>query len=165
MNLYNALRQALPAYEIIPLTEDNFVNFREVFDTNYDFLVEGYGKLIDEKGIFGAVAQLVDGLNPADKYLAAICQDGVAVAAVDLLANLPAKGQLYLSFLLVHNGFKGKGIGAAVADGIVAAAKMSGFTKINLGSFEDTAEFWRKQGFTQTESDDNGFLAFYKELA
>ena len=164
MNLYEALGQALHAYEIIPLTEDNFTKFREVFDTNHDFLVEGYGKLIDEKGVFGAIAQLVDGFNPADKYLAAICQKDKVAAAVDLLANLPAEGQLYLSFLVVNNDFKGKGIGTAIADGIVVAAKMVGFTKISLGSFEDTAGFWRKQGFVQTGSSGD-FLAFYKELA
>jgi len=163
MNLYEALRQTLP-YDIVVLTEDNFEDFREVFDTNREFLVEGYGELIDEKDIFGTIAQLVDGLDPADKYLAAICQDGAAIAAVDLLANSPAKGELYLSFLVVHGDLQGRGFGGEIAEGIVAAAGLTGFTKINLGSFDNTTQFWQKQGFMQTDSKNSDFIAFYRSL-
>jgi len=163
MNLYDALRQALPQYDIVPLTESNFDSFREIFDSNADFLAEGYGKLIDKKGIFGAISQLVDDFDPADKYLAAICQNGEAAAAIDLLANLPKQGRLYLSFLVVRGDLQGQGFGAVIAEGIIAAAALAGFSRIDLGSFDDAAEFWRKMGFAQSEGDAD-YLQLYRSV-
>ena len=162
MKLYTELQRALP-YDVVPITEDNYDTVREVFDTNLEFLVEGYGKLVEEKGVLGAIAQLPDGFNPADKYLAAICQKGKAIAAVDLLGNSPTKNELWLSFLVVHEDLKSSGLGAQITEGVVCAAQMAGFTKINLGSFETTAAFWEKQGFTQSGANDN-FLTFYRSL-
>jgi len=164
MRLYEALRQALPQYYIIPLTEDNFAAFCEVFDSNQDFLIESYGKLVDEEGIFGAIAQLpYDGFNPTDKYLAVICQNGKTIAAVDMLANLPKKGELYLSFVVVHEDLKERGLGTIIVEGIINAVRLVGFTQINLNSFEATAAFWERQGFIQSGTNVE-FISFYRSL-
>ena len=163
MNLYKALRKALPQYDVIPLTEENYADMCQVFDTNHEFLAAGYGRLIDEKGVAGAMLQLPDDFNPEDKYLAVLRQKGKAIASVDLLANSPTKGELYISFLVVHRDLQGKGIGSSITEGIIAAAKLAGFTRVNLGSFDYTAEFWRKQRFIQTDKD-NDFIAFHRSL-
>ncbi|MCL2573872.1 MAG: GNAT family N-acetyltransferase [Defluviitaleaceae bacterium] len=161
MNLYSALQQVLPQYNIVTLTLDNYTETREVFETNREFLIEGYGKLIDELGVAEAILKLPDGFKSDDKHLMVICQNGQAIAAVDLLANVPVQGELYLSFLVVHGDMKGKGIGANVSEGIMQAARLAGFTKIGLGSFDDTANFWRKQGYEQ-EAKHDGFWIFYR---
>jgi GNAT superfamily N-acetyltransferase len=163
MRFYDLLRQNLPQYDVIPLSEENYADMREVFDTNREFLTEAYGKSIDEKGILGAILQLPDNFDPANKYLAAICENGKAIAAVDLLANSPVKDRLYLSFLVVHRDLQSKGIGSSIIEGIIAAARPAGFTQINLGSFDNTAEFWRKQGFVQAGRGDD-FIAFLRSI-
>jgi len=163
MNLYDALQQALPQYDIVPLTDANFADISRVFETNQDFLVEGYGGLIDEKGIFGAISQLVDDFKPSNKYLAGIYQNGKPIAAIDLLANSPAKGDLYLSFLVVRRDLQGQGIGTAISCGIISAAELAGFNQIHLGSFDNTAKFWQNQGYIRIERH-NDFIAFHRSL-
>ena len=156
MNLHETLQQALPIYDVVPLTQDNFADFCEVFDTNRDFLVKNYGKLVDEKGLLGAVAQLVDGFDPGDKYLAAICQGGRAIAVVDLLANLTAKNELFISVLMVRSDLQGKGFGATFAKGIITAARRAGFSRVTLGTDDSAAKFWEKMGFVQ-ERESGGY--------
>lgn len=162
--IFELLGQALPQYEVLSITDNNYADVREIFETNCQFLKEAYGNLIDEKGVLGAILQLPDeSFSPVNKYIAAICKNGRTVAAVDLLANFPAEGEIYLSFLIVHEDMKGRGFGSIITEGIVRAAGFAGFTRIILNSFKSTAEFWRKQGFEQTSCNDD-FLAFHRSI-
>jgi len=155
--LYGALQQSLPQYDVMPLTEDNYADVCEIFDTNHGFLKEGYGDLIDKNGVLAAMLQLPKGFDIANKYLAVLCENGKPIAAVDLLANSPKKGELWLSFLVVHGDMHGRGIGTNITKGIIAAVKLAGFKKIHLGSFDETVDFWRKQGFICYCAEENLF--------
>ena len=150
MQLLKDLRRALP-YDVVPVTPENYTIAREVYATNPGYF-QFFGKLADDESILSAMLSVPDGFNIEDKFYAALCLDGKAIAIIDLLAGYPNKGDLWLGLLLVHGNMHGKGLGAIITNGVVQGAKWAGFDNLRLGVIEantDAVRFWEKMGFVR----------------
>ncbi|MCL2573873.1 MAG: GNAT family N-acetyltransferase [Defluviitaleaceae bacterium] len=160
--------QTMPHYDIVSLTQDNYTIAREVYFTNPEYFAF-FGGVSDDESILNAMYAVPDGFDISGKLFVAICdknQDGKVVAVIDLLADYPNKGNLWLGLLLVHGDLHGKGIGAFVVDGVVKAASSANFDSIRLGIIEKNSNairFWEKVSFTH-EGKSNDILVFQRGL-
>ena len=160
MGIIAELQHALP-YDVIPITEDNYAIAREVYSTNPEYFTL-FGKLADDESILSTVRKVPDGFALSDKYLAAFCENGRAIAIIDLLAGYPSKSDIWVGLFLVHGDLRGKGLGAAIVKGVMQAARAVGFDGIHLGVVNTNTKalrFWEKMGFVY-ERTSGDFLAY-----
>ena len=164
MRLPADLRRALP-YDVVMITQENYAIAREVYHTNPAYF-EYFDKVADDDSILSAISAVPEGFDIEDKLFAAFCEDGMAVAVVDLLAGYPTAADLWIGLILVHGDFRRTGIGAGIVSGILQAARAAGFDAIHLGVIkanEGVQRFWEKIGFVY-ERESGDYLVFKRSV-
>ncbi|MDR2183841.1 MAG: GNAT family N-acetyltransferase [Clostridiales bacterium] len=162
---YEALRQALPQYGITPINEGNYAIARDVYFTNPEYFML-FGQVADDERILTTVRMLPEGFDIARKFFAGLCENGKAIAVIDLLMGYPNENEMWIGLFLVHGDFHGKGVGAAVFNGTARAARMVGLDSIHLGIFDTNKRalhFWQKMGFTY-ERTKGDFLVYQRSV-
>jgi len=165
MRLYIKLQQALPQYDCIPITEDNYIIVREVFDTNPEYF-QLFGEIADDQSILKSMHTVPEGFGFADKLFIAFCQDSETIAAIDLLVGYPDKDTVWLGLFLMHGNIRGKGVGTTIVNGIIHAAQSDGFDNIQLGVMEantGAVRFWKKMGFVHMRTSGD-ILVFQRSI-
>ena len=165
MRLLADLRCAL-AYDLVPITQENYTIAREVYNTNPGYF-QLFDKVPSDENILSTMRMVPDGYGIEDKLFAALCENSEAVAVIDLLAGYPDKNNLWLGLFLVHGDLHSKGLGAAIVNGVVQAARSAGFVSIHLGVVKTNAgalNFWQKMGFVY-ERESGDFLVFKRRVA
>lgn len=165
MQIFAGLGHVLP-YDIVPITQENYAIARDVFSTNPDYFAL-FGNAANDESILAAMCAVPDGFDISGKYFAALCQNGAAIAIIDLLADYPDTKDLWLGLLMVHGGMLGKGVGNVIINGVLQAASLTGFDNIHLGVIEantDAIRFWNKAGFVH-ERTSGDVLIFSKECS
>ena len=140
----------LPGYEIVPVTKENFEQAFEAYDTNQDFFMLVNGKEATIKSSIGDINALPPGGAIDQKYFISIYKAGRVLAVLDMYANYPGPGSIWIGLLLVHGSFHGAGIGSEITSAVMNAAKAAGYKTVQLGvmkSNEMGLPFWQKQGF------------------
>jgi len=150
-DLYGELCKVLD-YDIIPITEDNFTDIHEVFDTNPNYFMAAGGKIADGDTILRCIKSSPPDYDAGKKLFAGLWCDKQPIAVLDLFPNLPGEGELWLGLLLVNGVMHGQKIGTKVTRSVITAADACGFKPIRLGVIQNNinaAIFWQKMGFTQ----------------
>lgn len=160
-----ALRQGLDLYEIIPITKENYADVWEVYTTNQKYLQSwDLGKVVEVCDILEIFTRLPDYYDKDKQLFFGIWYNGQVLAVCDLLPQLDGDDNLWLSGIIVHGDKKGMGLGKIITKAIVEAAQKAGFSKITLGTCQDTAApFWLKMGFVHTQTFDDT-LIFVRRL-
>jgi len=146
------LRHILSVYEIVPITEDNYNDVLEVYETNQDFFLLTEGKRAELSDILSGITAVPEGFNLSDKHFVGIWRDGSIVAVLDLLVGFPDPNCVLIGLLLVHGGLKGRGIGTEIAKSILRASESICRNEVRLGVIDKNTrgiDFWTKMGFEQ----------------
>ncbi|MCL2704512.1 MAG: GNAT family N-acetyltransferase [Defluviitaleaceae bacterium] len=164
--MLDELRHCLNAYEVIPITECNYKDAAEVFETNKDFFLLTEGKESSLAGILGSVTAVPKGFCLKDKYFTGIWKNGSIIAVLDFLKGFPDKDCVWIGLLLVRGGLKGQSIGTEIAQAVLRASKNTNHKQIKLGVIDNNAkgiDFWVKMGFAQADAQSN-ILIFMREI-
>jgi GNAT superfamily N-acetyltransferase len=148
------MQSFLPDYELKRITSETLGQVEEAYTTNESFFILTSGRPATIKDCANDMEELPPGFTPSQKYYLGVYEytKHNAVAVLDLLCGYPDGNSVWLGLLLVHGAYKRKGIGSAVTEAVVNAARTRGFTSLQLGVVagnETALSFWRSNGFNE----------------
>ncbi|MCL2396766.1 MAG: GNAT family N-acetyltransferase [Defluviitaleaceae bacterium] len=148
------LKSLLNEYELISVTEDNYVDLWGIYETNRDYLATeedlvGKGREASPEDILALAVNRPPGFDPKGKFCVGIWREGKPIAILDYLVGTPKAHIAYLSLLIVHGDYKRQSIGTTVVNAFIDAARECGYTEVGLGindENEGARAFWGKVG-------------------
>jgi len=150
--MLNELQRYLSEYEIIPITEDNYYDAVDVYESNQDFFLLTEGKKASISGMLENINAIPNGFDIKNKYHVGLQQNGSVVAVIDFLVGYPACDCVWVGLLLVHGEFKGKSMGSCIVKALLSAARDTGCKEAKLGVIDKNTRgvnFWEKNGFVK----------------
>lgn len=117
-----------------------------VYNSNKHFLVCHIGK---EKITSEWIFKELEIMKKAGFSSCKIVKSGKIIGAIDF----KVKEETYLSLLIIHNNFKGKGFGKLIFQAFEEFVKSKNSKSIRIDVVSDynnsVLDFWRKNGFTE----------------
>jgi ribosomal protein S18 acetylase RimI-like enzyme len=152
--MLNEMKTRLPAYEVRRIARETFPQVWDVYASNEEFFLLTEGRAAAVERSIGDTDALPPGYNPSQKLYVG-CFDranGKPVAVMDLLRGYPNEGCVWIGLLLVHTGYKRRGVGSVLTDAVCGVVKAKGCTSAQLGvvAGNDAAlAFWTRCGFAE----------------
>ena len=156
--MIDEIRKQLPEHEIVTVSEKNFEQVFEVYDTNQDFFLLTQGKEATIESSINDINSVSPNFDISQKTYISLWQDGSVVAVLDLLKGYPAQEDIWIGLLLIHGDLHGKKIGSRIITAVLNAAKIVGYRAAQLGVIENNVKalaFWQKQGFEKIRTKEN----------
>ena len=148
--MLDEIKKQLAEYKVIVITEQNFEQVFEVYDTNQDFFLLTQGKEATIESSSNDMMAVPPNCDIQQKVYISIWKDGQAVGVLDLITGYPERTCFWIGLLLVHGSLHGKKIGSRFVDAVLYAAKEAGYESAQLGVIESNVKaikFWQKHGF------------------
>ena len=148
--MLDEIKNQLIEYEVVEITNQNFEQVFEVYDTNQDFFMLTQGK----KTTIGSSINDINALPPNcgidQKIYISLWENGGVVGILDLTKEYPEQTSFWIGLLLIHGNLHGKKIASRVVNAVLNAAKVLGYKSAQLGVIENNTKginFWKKHGF------------------
>lgn len=114
---------------------------------------------------------LPSGKSIEDKCFVGFYQESQMIAFIDLIADYPCAGTVFIGWFMVRKSEQGRGVGSEIVSAVLAAFKKAGFASARLGFVKGNRQserFWRKNGFLpngiETHFDDYDIVLMQREL-
>ena len=148
--MLDEIRKQLAEYEVAAITEQNFEQIFEVYNTNQDFFLLTQGKEATIESSHSDMMAVPPHCDIQQKVYIGIWKDGQAVGVLDLITGYPERTCFWIGLLLVHGRLHGKKTGSRFVEAVLDAAWEAGYESAQLGVIESNTKaikFWRKHGF------------------
>ena len=148
--MLDEIRKQLDEYEVIVITEQNFEQVFEVYNTNQDFFLLTQGKEATIESSRNDMMAVPPNCNIHQKIYVSIWKNGDVVGVLDLITGYPERTCFWIGLLLVHGSLHGKRVGSRFVDAVLDAAREAGYKSAQLGVIERNTKainFWQKHGF------------------
>jgi len=156
--LRNELKNNLIDFEILAVTNQNFNQIFEVYETNQDFFMLTNGRKTTIESSINDINALPPNCNIEQKIYVSVWEKDTIVGVLDLIEQYPEKSCFWIGLLLVHGNLHGKKIGSRIVHAIITAAKAAGYKSAQLGVIENNINginFWYKHGFEIFKQSEN----------
>jgi len=155
--MINALRSLFNEYEIKSINAQNFHEVWGVYESNHKFFVATSGSEATVERGLKDLENIPPNFDIEKRISWGFFEDGKPMAFLAALDGFPDVNCFYIGLLLVNQNLQKKGVGSKIIKALVEAAKVNGYTSLQLGVLginKTAVEFWEKQGFEVIGSTD-----------
>lgn len=156
--MIDEIKRQLSKYEIIRITESNFEQVMEVYNTNQKFFIITDGKETTSENSIKDISAIPPDFDIANKIYISIWEKDKIIGVLDLLKGYPEQNCAWIGLLLIHGELHGKRIGSNIVAAVLEAAKNTGYETVQLGVIENNLQglkFWDKHGFKRIRESKN----------
>ncbi len=144
-------------YDVRKITEDDIDDVYNLCKSNTKYY-EYIKSVPTKESLTEVISDIPDGTCEKDKYFVGFFdKKNRLVAVLDLITGYPEKDDAFIGWFMVDAESQGEGIGSDIFADVRAAMKSSGYDYVALSCVKnnkEALEFWKKQGFTEKESND-----------
>lgn len=148
--MIDEIKRRLKEYEINTITQSNFTQVMEIYNTNQDFFLLTENKEVQLEECIRDIGAVPPNFDIGKKIYISIWKNGKIVGVLDLLTGYPTQCCIWIGLLLIHGELHGKNIGSRIMTAVFEASKAVGYESIQLGVIENNIagiNFWHKHGF------------------
>ncbi|MCL2840699.1 MAG: GNAT family N-acetyltransferase [Defluviitaleaceae bacterium] len=156
--MINEIKKQLKDYDIVNITEQNFAQVFEIYETNQDFFLLTQGKKASIESSVNDIVAVPPNFDFQQKIYISLWKEGKIIGVLDLLQGYPTQTCIWIGLLLIHGHLQGGAIGSKIVNALLDVFKNAGYKRVQLGVIENNTKgisFWQKHGFSKIRMTEN----------